>query len=191
MSGVVRFGWNFLQTSGAAAAPARFGRLRGGATGIFALLAVLAPPLSAADPEIVTYATECFKRLGLTENMIQKEYSCKSPAPSGELYQLFMTIDGVIQDININQDRPCTKAPCASKPNPNPAPHIPLMCDRPAWLELGDSKNGGCYGNSYLQVLKFKNPDVKAALLCRHKKKWTDEDKFPDVAMIFHNSSNG
>jgi hypothetical protein len=41
-----------------------------------------------------------------------------------------------------------------------------------------------------LQVIQF-TPDVKAALLCRHKKKWTDSDEFPDVAMIFHNKQNG
>jgi len=142
------------------------------------LLAFLALPLWAADPPIVDYAKQCFERLGLKPGMVPEEFSCKTAAPQATLYHLFTSVDGVIQDI---EGKDGNKNPDAKK--------IPPLCDRPAWLELG-STSGGCYGNSYLQVINFKE-DVKAALLCRHKKKWSDTDRFPDVAMIVHNNKNG
>lgn len=62
----------------------------------------------------------------------------------------------------------------------------PTECDYPVWL----SKK--CYGSSYIQKLKFKNPDVTGALLCRHKRVWSnDKDNFDDVAIIVHNRRNG
>jgi hypothetical protein len=150
------------------------------ALAVFALSVFTTPPLRAIDEtNVVGYAQACFQRLELKEELVEKEYSCKAPAPNAPgYYQLFTSIGGIIQDININ-----------GLPNSNNHHSIPALCDRPAWLGLPAN---GCYGNSYLQVINFKgNDDVTAALLCRHKKEWTDDDKFPDIAMIVHSKKNG
>src|SRR5215472_6336292 len=152
-------------------------RATGLAGGALVLFVFTLFPLDAEDKDdVVDYATKCFARLNLDVNELKDSYSCNTVGG----YQLFTTINGVIQDIHIY-----------GKDNPGHANAFPATCDRPAWLILGTDTR--CYGNSYLQVFNnFTNKDVKAALLCRHKRDWSDGDKdFNDIAMIFHNKKNG
>ena len=62
-------------------------------------------------------------------------------------------------------------------------------CDSPAWLGAEHQ----CYGNSYLTLwIPESNKNIRAALLCRHNERWTDNlRKFDDIAMIVHNVKNG
>jgi hypothetical protein len=147
-----------------------------------ALACVFAAALPAAadpNPDVWDYAKGCFERLHLDADDLKGPFDCTQGK------RLVSTVDGVVQD----RDK-CSGASCATD--------IPTECDYGTWLD------NGCYGHSYIQVVPTpSNPQVKAALLCRHKTRWglgpaplldlegNQISGFDDVAMIVHNRGNG
>jgi hypothetical protein len=135
--------------------------------------------------DVAAYAKACFKKIGLAEKDLAGPFQCKPAKPDPNLWkQLPAVVNDEIQDLKCDPKAfPGFK--CAS----TPAATFPNKCDYPAWLELSPQN---CYGNSSIQRLPTPSNDkVTAVLLCRHKKQWVDDDKYPDIAMIVHNSSNG
>jgi hypothetical protein len=149
---------------------------------VLALSGALVGPVDRAsaksgdDPDVWDYAKKCFDRIELKDHDdLKGPFECKS----ANAKPLRTQVNGQIKDQGVCDPK---KGSCPST--------FPQKCDYPAWLELS-SQN--CYGHSYVQQIKPKsNPDVTAALLCRHKNTWTDDaKKFEDVAMIVHNEKNG
>jgi hypothetical protein len=132
-----------------------------------------------SGPSVKEYAKKCFDRLELkNHDDLKGPFQCKAPGAR----RLVMTIDGNVKDIGLCDPK---KGSCPKEGDP-----LPAKCDFPAWLEMGGKS---CYGNSYIQKISPKsNPDITAALLCRHKYTWSDDPKtFQDIAMIVHNEKNG
>jgi hypothetical protein len=129
-------------------------------------------PGGACTPDDVrAYAKGCYDRLKIKTTDFPGPFKCKDGK------QLVVKDAGVVKDINLG-----------GKANPNAAADFPATCDYPSWLPNGAKQ---CYGNSYIQKIKVTD-DVQAALLCRHKLVWSDDDKdFNDIAMILHNDANG
>ncbi len=151
-------------------------------TGLLKLCA-LAPAAHAqevpADTDnIQAYAKACYAWLEVQEADFNGPFKCEEGA-----FQLVTQVDQVVKDIFY----PGRKL----NPNREMPPGFPPVCDYPSWLAPGAASQ--CYGNSYIQEIKAKsNANVKAALLCRHKREWTDDPKkYPDIAMIMHNKKNG
>jgi hypothetical protein len=125
------------------------------------------------------YANECLARLGVDPAEFARTFNCVDPAVAKPLP---VEVDGTAKLTCLEtRDGPCEYAKDVQELNQT----FP-KCDYPTWL------NDRCYGDSYVQVIASKNPDVKGALLCRHKTSFTGTfDDFDDVAMIVHNSSSG
>ncbi len=143
------------------------------------LLAGSGPAAADSDPDVWEYAKSCFERLHLDADDLKGSFDCTKGK------RLVSTVEGVVQDLDLCKDAGCAK-------------EIPDACDYGTWL---DNK---CYGHSYIQVVPTpSNPQVKAALLCRHKTRWglgpaplLDLEGnlvtgFDDIAMIVHNRGNG
>jgi hypothetical protein len=142
--------------------------------------------LDPDDPPVWIYAKKCFDRVGLSNHRdLRGPFNCED----GE--RLPVTVNGHVGDIGLCSGGHCrTGFPDgvigltqAGRPISGPG------CDSPAWL-AGEHQ---CYGNSYLSLwIPESNKNIRAALLCRHNKRWTDNvRKFDDVAMIVHNVKNG
>jgi len=130
--------------------------------------------LDPDDPPVWVYAKKCFDRVDLKNHRdLRGPFRCKD----GE--RLPVTVNGHFGDIGI-----CSGGHCLTD-----FPDETTQCDSPAWLPDAHQ----CYGNSYLSLwIPKSNDDVRVALLCRHKTRWTDNArKFDDVAMIVHNKKNG
>ncbi len=136
-----------------------------------------------SDPNVWDYAKSCFERLHLDPADLAGPFDCES----ANAKRLVSTVDGQVMDLD-----KCSGSGCATS--------IPSHCDYGTWLD------DGCYGHSWIQVLPTpSNPKVKAALLCRHKTRWSAAGSpifgdmegttmvagFDDVAMIVHNAGNG
>lgn len=135
---------------------------------IAVLLLTGAPRVEASD-KVWEYADSCYSRLDLSDHDdLKGPFDCRN----GEL--LPVHVNGVKKDIG----------------EPTAATDFPGECDYPAWLFASEEH---CYGHSRIQVLPTpSNPKIKAVLLCRHKKLWSDDaTAFDDIAMIVHNRSNG
>jgi len=140
----------------------------------------------ADDPPVWAYAKKCFARVGLKNRRdLRGPFKCKD----GE--RLPVSVKGHVGDIGL-----CSSGHCrtgfpdgtigldqAGRPIRGPG------CDSPAWLD-GEHQ---CYGNSYLSLwVPESNKNIRAALLCRHNERWTNNArKFDDIAMIVHNVKNG
>lgn len=117
------------------------------------------------------YAEQCFKAIEIKESDIPRLMNCFD----GELLDVTQFGRSVARD----------KCPAIGA---SEGCKLPGQCDHPAWLD-----DGTCYGNSYLTAFDAKsNSDVTVALLCRHKRKNTNQPRrFDDIAMILHNKKNG
>jgi hypothetical protein len=128
---------------------------------------------------IQKYANDCFERLGVDPAEFAKTFNCVDP---GAAHPLKVEVGGV-------ETKTCFESrdgPCRYAKDKQELEDTFKTCDFPAWLD------DRCYGDSYVQVVKTSNSDVKGALLCRHKTRFTGTfDDFDDVAMIVHNRKSG
>jgi hypothetical protein len=144
------------------------------------LVVVLALALSSNqafgrdNPPVWIYAKQCFDKVGLNNDEdLDGPFDCRDGV------QLPVTVNGHIGDIGL----------CSGKHCLDDFPDDAKGCDAPAWLGGAEQ----CYGHSYLRLWVPKsNKDVRAALLCRHSERWSDNPRnFNDIAMIVHNVKNG
>jgi hypothetical protein len=126
--------------------------------------------VAATLDTVRNYANRCFKKIEIEDSDIPRSMNC---------------FDGDLMDVT-QFGRSVANKTCDAHGSPGSC-DLPPKCDNPAWL------SDTCYGNSYLTTFAApSNPDVKVALLCRHKWINTNEPKrFDDIAMILHNDKNG
>jgi hypothetical protein len=136
---------------------------------MFAVAIVLAASrqVRAADEttDLPTYARNCYKAVGVAEAEIGT-LDCRK----GQPLPVFWT-DPNSPATHINLDQWSVVHPTDNWPDTTtritiPSDDFPKSCDYPAWL------TDKCYGHSYIQVIPTKNRDVKAVMMCRHKKVW-------------------
>ena len=137
-------------------------------------------PVAAGGGEAIQrYANECFKKLEIDPAEFAKTFNCVDPDAAKPLKL----------EIRAEAVKTCfeeREGDCEFAKNESELTAKFPECDHPAWLD------DRCYGDSYIQVVPTQNPDVKGALLCRHKTRFTGTfDDFDDVAMLVHNSKNG
>jgi hypothetical protein len=171
-------------------------------------------PLPATETDDVRdYACRCYDRLGITPNdfvnNVGWQVNCKTGATP-----LHTTVGRCSAGTSAGQlcdhDQQCPPLPapadicatriqakdCTGIPNCDEPGAFPTTCDRPAWLEFAPQR---CYGNTYIRKWEITASKprpgktiVTVALLCRHKKDWSNADNdFNDIAMIMHNNDNG
>ncbi len=153
----------------------------------------------ADDDNVRNYACHCYDRLGISPADVKAALGgdtvhCKTGAtqlyttekcPKHNDFSTTGQADCKVRDIQIGGAN-----------NPDAAANFPASCDRPAWLTDGGNL---CYGNTYIHKWEITatkpragQSNVTIALLCRHKKVWSDDNaNFDDIAMIMHNSDNG
>ncbi len=137
------------------------------------------PVPAGSGAAIQRYANECLARLGIDPVEFALRFNCVDPAVARPLR---VEVDGTaaVSCFETRHDD------CEWVKDEAELESTFPKCDHPAWLD------DRCYGDSYVQVVKTSKPEVKAALLCRHKTRFTGRfDDFDDVAMIVHNESNG
>ncbi len=173
------------------------------------------PPATAPD-DVRDYACKCYDRLGITPDQFVNEVgwtiNCKQ-AGQGTMERLDTTVNGRVQSKDCTGIANCdvvTDFPKECKAGTNtglacdsdadcPSGGIGSCeeaCDRPAWLQFAPHR---CYGHTYIHKWEITastprpgKSNVTVALLCRHKKIWSDGGTdFNDIAMIMHNSDNG
>ncbi len=129
--------------------------------------------------EIQKYANECFKKLGIDPAEFAKTFNCVDPDVAKHLK---VEVDGA----EVKTCLDTREGECQWAKDKAELEATFKTCDYPAWLD------DRCYGDSYIQVLTTSKPEVKGALLCRHKSRFTGLfDDFDDVAMIVHNRASG